>query len=228
MISTSMICLESPWPAWPNIVCVYSPPGHHVWCQRLLFLFRTNCHVPGQQGLTAVLARDTIFWLLIGHWSNSPASDWPDVSGHCDACQTRRLLSVMYRPLRRHTYHSVTNNTNNSETILSSRWSEAAHAASPLVRTITSTTEVRQKVNKHSQLGLAAFDFIFPFFWFIGYLEVWSHCWATRRRVCWGWSLRKWGTSWGRWWREEGRRVCGANSDSCSVVAEASQSLLIT
>ena len=164
MISTSMICLESPWPAWPNIVCVYSPPGHHVWCQRLLFLLRTNCHVPGQQGLTAVLARDTIFWLLIGHWSDTPASDWPDVSGHCDACQTRRLLSVMYRPLRRHTYHSVTNNTNNSETIPGSHWSEAAHAASSLVRAFTSTTEVKQKVNKPSRLGLTAFDFFLPFF----------------------------------------------------------------
>ena len=158
------------------------------------------------KGWLAVLARGTRSWLLIGQPSDTPASDWSDVSKHSDACQTWRLLSVMYRPLRRHTYHSVTNNTNSSETILSPHWSKGAHADFSLVKTFSSTREVKQKVNKPTQLALAAFDFFSPSlsdFWFICYLEVWSHCWAGRRRICWRWSPRGWwGTSWGR---REGR-----------------------
>ena len=116
------------------------------------------------KGWLAVLARGTRSWLLIGHSSDTPASHWSDGSKHSDACQTWRLLSVMYRPLRRHTYHSVTNNTNNSETILPPHWSKGAHADFSLVKTFSSTREVKQKVNKPSQLALAAFDFFLPFF----------------------------------------------------------------
>ena len=188
------------------------------------------------KGWLAVLARGTRSWLLIGHPSVTPASDWSDVSEHSDACQTWRLLSVMYRPLRRHTYHSVTNNTNSSETILPPHWSKGAHADFSLVKTFSSTREVKQKVNKPTQLALAAFDFFSPSlsdFWFICYLEVWSHCWAGRRRICWRWSPRGWwGTSWGREGggerREEREADAKANSDTGSVVKEASQSLLIT
>ena len=108
------------------------------------------------KGWLPLLARGTRYWLLIGHSSDILASDWSDVSMYSDACQTCRLLSVMYRPLRRHTYHSVTNNTNNQETNLISHWSNSAHTAFPLAKTFTSHREVKQKVNKPSQLGLAA------------------------------------------------------------------------
>lgn len=181
------------------------------------------------KGWLPLLARGTRYWLLIGHSSDILASDWSDVSMYSDACQTCRLLSVMYRPLRRHTYHSVTNNTNNQETILISHWSNSAHTAFPLAKTFTSHREVKQKVNKPSQLGLAAF--FLPFFLMlhlICYLEVRFHCWAGQRRICWRWSPRGRRTFWGRGGRRERRGWdAGANSDT-GVLSEASQSLLIT
>ena len=79
----------------------------------------------------------------------------------------------MYRPLRRHTYHSVTNNTNNSEIILDSHWSKDAHADFSLVKTFSSTREVKQKVNKPSQLGLAAF--FLPFFLISDLFVTWRY-----------------------------------------------------
>ena len=94
-----------------------------------------NCHVPGQP--------------LIGQWPDIQASDWSLICytglwlvrcqsterSQSEACQTWRLLSVMYRPLRRHTYHSVTNNTNSSGTTLDSDWSEGVQAVFLLVHT---------------------------------------------------------------------------------------------
>ena len=97
-----------------SVMCLLSSRPLPVFTLRCYFLFLllANCHVPGQPGLTG--RDDTCDTILASDWSivRDPGS-WLVKCHPSDACQTWRLLSVMYRPLRRHTYHSVTNNTNN-------------------------------------------------------------------------------------------------------------------
>ena len=125
----------------------------------VIFSLCANCLVPGQQGLTVsvgwhvALGQD--LWPLIGHLPQILVPDWSVVK--TDAFQTWWLpLSVMYWPLRRHTYHSVTNNTNSSETILLTYWSRRCRTFFLFAKNITSLyMEVNQKVNKHTTIGSA-------------------------------------------------------------------------
>ena len=202
MIATSVICLEAPL-HW----IVFALPGSLCLDVRYCYFYSVLIVMfLASKGWLPLLARGTRYWPLIGHSSEIRASDWSDVSMYSDACQTWRLLSVMYRPLRRHTYHSVTNNTNNTRL--------------SLVKYCTHSLPIGQNLHI-SQGGQAksqqAFSTRSGSFWFLSfflislfillYLEVRFHCWAGQRRICWRCSPRGRGTSWGE--REERERERG-------------------
>ena len=138
----------------------------------------------------------------------------------------------MYRPLRRHTYHSVTNNTNNQQTIPVSHWSQGCSyrlLIGPNLHITTGTSS--KKSTSLLQRGLASFSecSLSPIFLFLGLM------------ILPGGTISLLGSTEANLSRRLTRSIRsilrgmrgaeggdGANSDTSSVEREASQSLLIT